>query len=49
MILLVKCKNVLLEAAILHDYSLVTRWLLANALLHLFDAACHEVSNQERH
>ena len=30
---------------LLVGYSLVTRWLLLRALLQLFDAAFHEVSN----
>ena len=41
----VKCKNFLLEAGMFHGYSLVIRWLLVHALLKLFDADFHEVSN----
>ena len=38
-LLIVKCTIFLREAGILHGYSLVTRWLLVNVLLQLFDAA----------
>ena len=41
----VKNTNFLLEAEVLHGYSLVTCWLLVHALLQLYDAASHEVSN----
>ena len=44
-LLVVKCTNFLLEAELLHDYSLVTRRLLVHALLQLFDAASLEVPN----
>ena len=44
-LLVVKFTNFLLEARILHGYSLVARWLLVHALLQLFDAASHKVPN----
>ena len=42
-----RCKvhRFLLEATVLHGYSLVTRWLLVHALLQLFDVASHKVPN----
>ena len=48
-LLVVKGTNILLEAGylawLLVGYSLVTRWLLVQSLLQLFDAASHEVPN----
>ena len=35
----------LLEARIVHGYSLVTHWLLVHALLQLFDAVSYKVPN----